>query len=206
MITMWSLRRIMMMLLPLESAKMRLMRWNLMMLDGFGISMMFQPWERSAWVSGVGERENPGIFHIFSLSVVFKEDNVIGVVSGRCAHNLNSWSFSARTTKMLKSLNIAVIPKSGTPNVNQTFVKFNDQTVKILKINISNSLKMSTCWNFKYQQTCQQKWPPGDEWLASDFASWHNSFFHQASFTKTLLICVFHHFKISNLFQIGFDH
>ena len=62
--------------------------------------------------------------------------------------NLNSWSFSARTTKMLKSLNIAVIPKSGTPNVNQTFVKFNDQTVKILKINISNSLKMSTCWNF----------------------------------------------------------
>ena len=59
--------------------------------------------------------------------------------------NLNSLSFSARTTKMLKSLNIAVIPKYGTPNVNQTFVKFNDQTVKILKINISNSLKMSTC-------------------------------------------------------------
>ena len=46
---------------------------------------------------------------------------------------------------MPKSLNIGVIQKSGTPNVNQTFVKFNDQTVKILKINISNSLKMSTC-------------------------------------------------------------
>ena len=90
--------------------------------------------------------------------------------------NLNSWSFFARTTKMLKSLNFAAIPKSGTPNVNQTFVKFNDLTDKILKINISNSLKMSTCWNFKYQQTCQQKWPPGDEWLASDFASWSNSF------------------------------
>ena len=38
----------------------------------------------------MGERENPGIFHIFSLSVVFKEDNVIGVISGTCADNLNS--------------------------------------------------------------------------------------------------------------------